>query len=114
MISGAHVVLYSRDAAADRAFLRDVIGLDPGVDAGDGWLIFPLPPAEVAVHPAAVNDRHELFFLCDVEATVSALSARGATLTPVEDQGWGRLTHVGLPGGGRIGLYQPRHPSPAR
>ncbi len=112
MITGAHVVLYTRDAAADRAFFADVLSF-PAVDAGDGWLIFALPPSELAAHPAEVNNRHELFLLCDdVAATIAGLTARGAACTPVVDRGWGLVTQVSLPGGGKLGLYQPRHPQP--
>ena len=110
MITGAHVILYSRDAEADRAFLRDVLGY-PHVDAGGGWLIFKLPPAEVAVHPAEATESHELYLMCDdVHATVEQLAAKGVDCGPVSDQGWGLLTSIGLPGGGQLGLYEPRHP----
>ena len=110
MITGAHVILYSRDAEADRAFLRDVLGY-PHVDAGGGWLIFKLPPAEVAVHPAEATESHELYLMCDdVNATVGQLAAKGVDCGPVSDQGWGLLTSIGLPGGGQLGLYEPRHP----
>ena len=113
MITGAHVILYSRDAEADRAFFRDVLGF-PWVDAGDGWLIFALPPAEAAFHPAGENGRHELYLLCDdLAATTAALAAKGVAVGPVSEQPWGRLTTVPLPGGGSIGLYQPRHPPPS-
>lgn len=113
MLIGAHAVLYSADAAADRALLRDVLGL-PGVDAGDGWLIFSLPPAEVAVHPAErAAGRHELFFMCaDVDDFVAAMRARGVACSAVEELRWGRLTYLPLPGGGRLGVYQPRHARP--
>jgi len=112
VITGSHVILYSRDAAADRAFLRDVLGT-AHVDAGDGWLIVKLPPAEVAVHPTDGPEHHELYLMCDdVDATVEKLQAAGATITaPVTDQGWGRLTSIRLPGGGELGLYEPRHPT---
>jgi catechol 2,3-dioxygenase-like lactoylglutathione lyase family enzyme len=112
MIRGAHVILYSSDADADRAFLRDLLGL-PHVDAGDGWLILQLPPGEVAVHPAEASGAAELYLVCDdVEATAAQLTARGVPLEGgVSDQGWGRLTTVRLPGGGRIGLYEARHPT---
>jgi len=94
MISGAHAVIYSKDAEADRAFFRDILGF-PFVDAGGGWLIFALPPAEIALHPAAESGKHEIYFTSDdVAATV----------------GWGLLTRFTLPGGGTVGLYQPRHP----
>jgi catechol 2,3-dioxygenase-like lactoylglutathione lyase family enzyme len=113
VLIGAHAVLYSADAPADRAFLRDVLGLT-GVDAGEGWLIFGLPPAELAVHPAQREaGRHELFFQCaDVDAFAQAMRARGISCSAFQDQHWGRLTHVTLPGGGRIGVYEPRHPRP--
>jgi catechol 2,3-dioxygenase-like lactoylglutathione lyase family enzyme len=109
MISGAHVIIYSRDADADRAFFRDVLEY-AHVDAGGGWLIFKLPPAEVAVHPAETPS-HELYLMCDdVSATVESLAARGVACGPVSDQGWGLLTSIRLPGGGDVGLYEPRHP----
>jgi hypothetical protein len=112
MITGAHAIIYSKDADADRAFLRDVLELD-GIDVGGGWLIFGLPPSEVAVHPAEKNDRHELYLLCeDVEAFVSALRASDIECTEVSDQGWGLLTTLTLPGGGKLGVYQPRHARP--
>jgi catechol 2,3-dioxygenase-like lactoylglutathione lyase family enzyme len=112
VIRGAHVILYSSDAEADRAFLRDVVGF-PHVGAGGGWLILQLPPAEVAVHPADTSGMTELYLVCDdVEATVAELGARGVSFDgPVTDQGWGRLVHVRLPGGGLLGLYEARHPT---
>lgn len=111
MISGAHAILYSKKPDRDRAFLRDVLGL-PWVDAGRGWLIFGLPPAEVAVHPAA-NASHELFLMCDdIDAFVAAMAQRRLRCTAVEDQGWGRLVRLTLPGGGTIGVYEPRHARP--
>lgn len=109
MITGAHIILYSQDADADRAFLRDALGFDH-VDAGDGWLIFALPPSEVAVHPAEAGGSHELFLMTDdVQAAVAKLTAAGTACEPIEDAGWGLLTYLKLPGGGRLGLYQPRH-----
>lgn len=112
MINGAHAILFSTDAEADRAFLRDVLGL-PHVDAGDGWLIFGLPPAEVAVHPAEQNDVHQFYLLCaDVQAFVAEMAVRGAACSPVEEEAWGLLTRLTLPGGGKLGVYQPRHPRP--
>jgi hypothetical protein len=112
MIIGAHSILYSKDPEADRAFLRDVIGL-PHVDVGHGWLIFGLPPAEVAVHPSEKNDVHEFYLMTDdVEALVADLAARGVTCGPIQNQGWGMLTEVTLPGGGKLGIYQPRHARP--
>ena len=112
MINGAHVIVYSQDAEADRAFLRDVLDL-PQVDAGDGWLLFKAPPAELAVHPTEGAGSHELYLLCDdVEATVANLTAKGAAFAgPVADRGWGRLVSIVLPGGGQVGLYEPRHPT---
>ena len=110
MIFGAHVIVYSQDAAADRAFLRDVLGLS-SVDAGHGWLIFALPPAEVAIHPAQENGRHELYFMCkDLKTEISSLGEKGVICSEVQEERWGSLTHIRLPGGGEIGLYQPKHP----
>ncbi len=107
MIFGAHVVLFSRDAEADRAFLGDVLGVT-GVDTGGGWLVFALPPAEVAVHPTGDEALHELFLLCDdVHGEVADLASRGVTCSEVTEQSWGWLTYLSLPGGGRVGLYQP-------
>jgi catechol 2,3-dioxygenase-like lactoylglutathione lyase family enzyme len=111
MITGAHTVLYSSDADALRAFFRDVLGF-PSVDAGDGWLIFGLPPAELAAHPGE-KPGSELYLMCDdLEATMADLRAKGVELGPVSDQGWGRVTTIALPGGGELGLYEPRHPRP--
>jgi hypothetical protein len=112
MIIGGHTVLHSKDPDADRAFLRDVIGL-PHVDAGGGWLIFGLPPAEVAVHPADRNDLHEFYLLCEsVGPFVSRMQERGVECSEVMDLPWGRLTHIRMPGGGRLGVYEPRHARP--
>jgi catechol 2,3-dioxygenase-like lactoylglutathione lyase family enzyme len=113
MITGAHAIVYSRDADADRAFFRDVLGF-PSVDAGGGWLIFALPPAELAAHPADAGGRHELYLMCDeIEATVADLEAKGVEFTaPVSEAGFGLLTSLKLPGGGELGLYEPRHPIP--
>ncbi len=112
MIIGAHSIIYSTDADADRAFLRDVLGF-PNVDVGEGWLIFGLPPAEVAVHPSDANEVHELYLMTDdVEGLVAALQDRGVATSPISNQGWGLLTHVTLPGGGKLGVYQPRHARP--
>ena len=113
MISGAHAILYSRDADRDRAFLRDVLGLRH-VDAGGGWLIFGLPPSEVAVHPSGGDeDRHELYFMTDdVAAFAADLAARCVACSTPRDMGWGILAQITLPGGGTVGVYQPRHPRP--
>jgi hypothetical protein len=112
VIIGAHSILYSKDSEADRAFLRDVIGM-PHVDVGHGWLIFGLPPAEVAVHPSEKNDVHEFYLMCDdVDAFVSEMKTRGVECGEVQSMGWGRLTQVMLPGGGKLGVYQARHARP--
>jgi len=111
MIFGAHVIIYSKDAPADRAFLRDVLGFS-SVDAGGGWLIFALPPAEVAVHPAEEGPRHELYFMCDdIKAEIEALSEKGVRRSEVGEARWGSVTSIRLPGGGDVGLYQPKHPT---
>ena len=121
MINGAHVVLYSRDAEGDRAFIRDVLGWKH-VDAGGGWLIFALPPSEVAVHPtdghpgvdagSATGTPTELYLMCDdVEAQRKSLVDRGVECSDLRDEGWGILTSLTLPGGTELGLYQPRHPT---
>ncbi|HML15538.1 MAG TPA: hypothetical protein VK419_00870 [Bryobacteraceae bacterium] len=109
MIFGAHIILYSKDAAADRAFLRDTLGFS-SVDAGHEWLIFALPPAEAAVHPAG-DHRHELFLMCDdLAAEMSLLASKGVRCSQVQEARWGSVAKIHLPGGGEIGLYQPRHP----
>ncbi len=108
-ITGAHAIIHSTDPVADRSFFRDVLAL-PNIDLGGGWLLFALPPSEVALHPSEKNDVHELYLMCeDVDALVEYLSAAGVDCGPVEEQGWGRLTAVTLPGGGRLGIYQPLH-----
>jgi hypothetical protein len=112
MIIGAHSIIYSTGAEADRAFLRDVLEL-PNVDVGDGWLIFGLPPAEVAVHPADENDVHEFYLMCDdVQALIAEMKKHDIACDPVRDQGYGLFTQVTLPGGGKLGVYQPRHARP--
>jgi hypothetical protein len=112
MITGAHAIIYSTNADADRAVLRDVFKLTH-VDVGHGWLIFGLPPSEVAVHPSEKNDVHELYFMCDdIEQLVKALGEKGLACSAVQNQGWGLLTQVTLPGGGKLGIYQPRHARP--
>jgi hypothetical protein len=109
-ISGVHVIVYSRDAEADRAFLRDALGY-PHVDAGDGWLIFKLPPAEVAIHPGEMPDTQELYLICDeLERTLAELAANGVSCAPIIEARWGRLSRFRLPGGSDVGIYEPRHP----
>ena len=105
------MILFSTDADADRAFFRDVLHLD-GVDSGGGWLIFALPPAEVALHPAEANGRHQLFLMCaDLEATLAELRATGVGIRdPIQEVGWGRLATIVLPSGGDLSIYEPRHP----
>ena len=110
-IIGAHSILYSANAEADRAFLRDVLGF-PNVDVGGGWLIFGLPPSEVAIHPGE-NDEHEFYLMCDdVDAFIAEMKAKNVECGPLHEQPWGRLTQVTLPGGGELGVYQPKHARP--
>jgi len=110
MIFGAHIIVNSKDSAADRAFLRDIFGF-PSVDAGHGWLIFALPPAEVGVHPSEDDDRHELYFMCDdLRAEILALAGKGVQCSEVQEARWGSITKIRLPGGSEVGLYQPKHP----
>jgi hypothetical protein len=112
MIIGAHSVIFSTNPDADRAFLRDVLQLTH-VDVGHGWLIFGLPPSEVAVHPSEANSVHEFYLMCDdVEAFVVEMKKHDIVCEPVKDEGWGLLTHITLPGGGKLGVYQPRHARP--
>lgn len=109
MITGTHIIIYSKDADADRAFFKDVLGFN-SVDAGNGWLIFALPPAELAIHPHSENDKHELYLMCkDINAEMDMLKAKGAECSEVKNEPWGAITYVTLPGGGEVGLYQPRH-----
>ncbi len=111
MISGAHVILFTPAVEETRAFLRDAIGLR-SVDAGEGWLIFALPPAELAVHPGE-GERHELYFVCDdLAATIAELEPRGASFGAVREAGWGRMATMTMPGGSEIVVYEPRHPRP--
>jgi len=110
MIFGAHLVVYSKNAEADRAFFRDVLGLE-SVDAGHGWLIFALPPAEAAFHPSK-EDTRELYFMCDdLKAEMASLARKGVKCSKVEEARWGSITKMELPGGGNVGLYQPKHPT---
>jgi len=111
MIMGAHVVLYTKNADADREFFRDVFGFR-SVDAGHGWLIFALPPSETAFHPAEHNGVHELYLLCDdLQMEVNWLQARGIQCSAIKDEQWGLITRLTLPSGCELGLYQPRHPT---
>lgn len=111
MINGAHVIIYTKDPDADRAFFRDVLKF-PAVDAGHGWLIFALPSAEAAFHPGEKNDLHELYFMCDdLTAAINELKSKKVKCGPVKEERWGSVTTISLPGGGKIGLYQPKHPT---
>jgi hypothetical protein len=111
MITGAHAMIFSEDADADRLFLRDVLEI-PCIDSGGGWLIFKLPPTEVGVH-GGDNGFHQLYFICDdVDAFVAAMTGRGVSCSDIEAEPWGRITYVALPGGGRIGVYEARHARP--
>ena len=111
LISGAHIIIYSKDAEADRRFFRHVLNF-PAVDAGHGWLIFALPPAEAAFHPDQENDKHALYFMCDdLKATMKSLESKKVQCGPVHEERWGSVTKIPLPGGGKIGLYQPKHPT---
>jgi catechol 2,3-dioxygenase-like lactoylglutathione lyase family enzyme len=112
MIMGTHVIVSSRDAEADRAFFEDILGFD-SVDAGHGWLIFALPPAEVAVHPTEATPGHELYLMCDdLLAERNRLESLGVRCAEIAEARWGLVTNFSLPGGGQVGLYEPRHPSP--
>ena len=115
MITAAHVILYSNNAEADRAFFRDILGF-PSVDAGHGWLIFALPPAEAAFHPADapidLNNRHELYLMCDdLQAEIASLSQKNVSCSDIQELRWGSITKIQLPGGGSLHLYQPKHPT---
>ena len=111
MIYGAHVILYSKDAERDRAFFRDVLNY-PFADAGHGWLIFALPPAEAALHPSDENGVHELYFMCDdLKAEMASLAKKGVECSKVQEARWGSITKIRLPGGGEVGLYEPKHPT---
>ena len=112
MIVGGHSIIYSTNPEADRKFLRDVIGL-PNVDVGGGWLIFGLPPAEVAVHPSTNNDVHEFYLMCDdVKSFIAEMKEKGVECSDVHKEPWGLLTSVALPGGGSLGVYEPLHGRP--
>ena len=113
MITGAHAIIYSQDADGVRALFRDVLDL-PSVDAGGGWLIYALPPAEIATHPTEGAGHQELYLMCDdIRTTVAELEAKGVEFSrPIADERWGSVTAIALPGGGELGLYEPKHPSP--
>lgn len=114
MINGAHVVIYSKDPEADRAFFRDMLRF-PCVDAGHGWLIFAMPPLEAAFHDSKKNNQHELFLMCDdLQSTLEDLKSKRVPVSDVSQQRWGKLASFTLPGGGKIGIYQPQHPSPLK
>ena len=115
MITGLHAIVFSPEAEKVRAFLGDVLGLQ-SVDAGGGWLIFAMPPAELAVHPAGGDSRHELYLMCDdIHATLADLRDKGVEVARgVSDQGWGLLAAIRMPDGGEFPIYEPRHPSPPR
>jgi catechol 2,3-dioxygenase-like lactoylglutathione lyase family enzyme len=114
LINGAHVVVYSKDPEADRAFFRDVLQF-PCVDAGHGWLIFAMPPLEAAFHDSEKNDQHELFFMCDdLSVTLKDLKSKHVQVSEVSEQRWGKLAKLALPGGVKIGIYEPKHPSPLK
>jgi len=105
------MIIYSKDVEADRAFFRNVLGF-ASVDAGHGWLIFAMPPAEAAFHPSDANDVHELYFMCeDLKAEMAALAEKGVSCSDVQEARWGSITKIQLPGGGKVGLYQPKHPT---
>jgi catechol 2,3-dioxygenase-like lactoylglutathione lyase family enzyme len=110
MISAAHIVVYTKNAEADRAFFRDVLDFE-SVNAGQGWLIFALPPGEAAFHPSDENGAHELYFICDdLKAEMASLAKKNVKCSEVQESRWGSITKMRLPGGGAVGLYQPRHP----
>ncbi len=112
MFNGAHIIIMSTDPDADRAFFRDVLGMN-NIDVGGGWLIFALPPGEVAFHPSEESTAHELFLMCDdVEKTIAELNAKGVKTGPVQNERWGRLSDFTLPGGGKVSFYQPLHETP--
>jgi hypothetical protein len=112
MISGAHVMIFTKDEAADRAFLRDVLDI-PCIDSGGGWLIFKLPPTEMGVHGGEANDVHQLYFMTDdLDAEIASLAGKGVECGEPFTASWGRATSVPLPGGGKLGLYEPRHRRP--
>ncbi len=113
MIIGAHTIIFSKNPEADRAFLRDVLHLT-SVDAGDGWLIFKSPPAEIAVHPHKRNNIHQLYLMCDdIHAFMAEMQQQEVPCSKIVEADWGLLTEINLPGGGKLGVYQPLHARPA-
>jgi predicted enzyme related to lactoylglutathione lyase len=118
VINGVHAIIFGRDADAARAFFAETLGLD-SVDAGEGWRIFALPPAELAIHPSEATGReatHELYLMCDdIESTLEELQRKGVeVVAPTSNEGWGLLARIRVPGGGEIGVYEPHHPTPTR
>jgi catechol 2,3-dioxygenase-like lactoylglutathione lyase family enzyme len=114
LINGAHIVIYSKEAEADRAFFRDVLKLS-SVDAGHGWSIFAMPPSEAAFHDSDNNDKHELYFMCDdIAATLKELKSKDVKVSDMSEERWGKLATFTLPGGGKIGIYEPKHASPLK
>lgn len=112
MISGAHLIIYSNNADADKAFFRDVLKLH-NVDVGRGWLIFALPPSELAIHPSEGSDHHEIYLMCDdISVFVQQMTEHKIACTEIQDQGWGKLVQLTLPGGGKLGVYEPQHARP--
>ena len=112
MIAGVHTIIYSKDAEADKAFFRDVLKLS-NVDVGHGWLIFGLPPSELAVHPSSDSEKHEIYLMCeDIHLFVQQMTGHKITCSEIKDQGWGQLVELTLPGGGKLGVYQPAHERP--
>jgi len=112
MITGVHTIIYSKNAEADKAFFRDVLKLR-NIDVGHGWLIFGLPPSELAVHPSSDSEHHEIYLMCeDINIFVQQMSEQKVVCSEIQNQGWGLLTELTLPGGGKLGVYQPRHARP--
>jgi hypothetical protein len=112
MTTGIHLIIYSKDAEADKVFFRDILKLS-SVDVGHGWLIFGLPPSELAVHPSSENDHHEIYLMCDdIKTFVEQMSKKKVACSEIQDQDWGQLAQLTLPGGGKLGVYQPRHARP--
>ncbi len=110
MLTGAHIIIYSKNPEADRSFFKDILGF-PHVDAGRGWLLFAMPAAEVAFHPQSENNKHEMYFTCDnLKEQIASWQKKGIAVGEIHEERWGTITTISLPGGGSIGLYQPKHP----